>query len=286
MVCHILAVVTASALVAGRPAHGTMRRVAMPRQSSIMATADDVASIQAECMAKLEAALPLRADGFPDSLGCGSWAAGEFSGDVSGYAGEPKVGWVTRALTRGSFGAEGEIVAWVAPSYDIPHLYQTMSANADGSVAMTLDYTPRYDLPADTQYLNDYFMSQLQWQQQVMASSPGVMETAKPDVWQRTIQSPTALSLYFPSGDINAVRTAVGQHLDTWLGWWQGAAEVNRMKRGGLFGRDTKMHRMRFQSHSDRLKAAGVDPSMAESVAQAMVGPGDEQYVGLGDGGE
>lgn len=247
-----------------------------------MTGAAELAALQTGCLAKLEKAFTLTKRDFPDSLECASWGGAEASGEVLGFAGEPKIGWVSSSVTKVGGGATAELTAWVAPAYDLPHLYQSLSVG-DGKLSLTLDYIARYDLVTDAQYTNQYFLSTSAWQDGVRASVPGATDSsARPDVYIRTIRSPMQLNVDFPDSpeSLAAVSKACDEAIDRWIGWWQGAKEVNRMKIGALFARDTKQHRMRFQSHADALKAKGVPADLAERVAQAIVGPGDEQYVG------
>jgi hypothetical protein len=245
-----------------------------------------VAAIQAASIAALEGAFSLTKRDFPDSLLVDAWTCDAGSGSIAGWAGEPKLGWVSAStVALPSAGtAVAEFTAWVAPSYDLPHLYMVVGLTKRGTLALQLDYVSRYDLPADSGYLNEYFLSTMAWQDALRAQ-PGATESAvRQDVYLRTICSPMLLSLEFPNDEASlaTVRAACAEHVTRWVGWWSGAKEVNRMKCGSLFSRDTKQHRLRFQSHSDALKAAGLPDELAGRVAQGMVGPGDEQYVGLG----
>jgi hypothetical protein len=253
-----------------------------------MVAAAELAALQAACLAKLEGSFTLTKRDFPDLLDCASWNSEGASGEVVGFAGEPKIGWVSASVTNGKKGGActTELTAWVAPAFDLPHLYQVVSLTAGGKLALTLDYISRYDLPADTSYMGEFFLSTLEWHEGVRASDGATDSTVRQDVYLRTIRSPMQLCVEFENSDAGfaAVSKAVENNLARWLGYWEGSKQVNRMKVSSLFVRDTKLHRMRFQSHSDSLKAQGIPLEAAQRIAQAMVGPGDEQYVGLGDG--
>ncbi|KAG8467266.1 hypothetical protein KFE25_000582 [Diacronema lutheri] len=258
------------------------RQRALAHAAPMMSSAIDLAAVQTACLAKIEAAFPLNARDFAASLDCASWSSGAASGEVVGFAGEPKLGWVSRSVTTAKSGAvHAELTAWVAPAFDLPHLYQTLSL-ADGRLSLTLDSVSRVDLTSDAQYLEQYYLSTLPWYEGIRASAPGATDAPPPDVFMRLLRSPMVLSLSLSDSpeSLAAVTRACEEATERWVGWWQGAKEVNRMKVGALFVRDTKQHRMRFQSHTDVLKAIGVDSELAERVAQAIVGPGDEQYVG------
>lgn len=280
MTTLVVTAVAAAIGFAGAPRHA--RTTVSSRVA--MLGADDIATAQADSLSKIESGFTLSERDFADSLDCASWSQGDWKGDIKGWAGEPKLGWVTSGVTHGPGGAcSAELSAWVAPSYDLPHLLQRIELTAAGELELTLDYIARYDLPSDPQYLQEYYFSIAAWRDEVIGSVAGAaLSTAQPDVFTRCISSPMKLSLVMPGTDeaLAAAKAACVANTERWVGWWEGVAEVNRMKRGGLFSRDTKMHRMRFQSHSDGLSAAGLDAGLAERVAQALVGPGDEQYVG------
>lgn len=265
-----------------------LRRGGAARRGAVAmgASAADVAAIQAATLSAVEGAFALTKRDFPDSLLVDAWACDAASGSVAGWAGEPKLGWVSAStVNHASAGAAvGEVTAWVAPSYDMPHLYVVVGLTQSGKLALQLDYVSRYDLPADSGYLGQFYLSTMAWQDALRAQPGAAQPTARQDVYLRTICSPMFLSLEFPDDEASlaTVKAACAEHVARWVGWWSSAKEVNRMKCGSLFSRDTKQHRLRFQSHSDALKAAGVPAELAERVAQGMVGPGDEQYVGLG----
>jgi len=252
------------------------------------ASAADLHGVQAACLEKVQAAFTLTERDFPNSLECAAWSSGPSSGAVRGFAAEPKLGWISSSITNSGRGVcASELTAFVAPAFDIPHLYQVVGLTPEGKISLTLDYIARYDLPADQNYLQDYFLSTTEWQEKLRTSVAGVAESAvRQDVYMRTIRSPMQLCLELENtaDSLAALKAACESNVDRWIGWWQTAKEVNRMKVGSIFMRDTKIHRMRFQSHAGLLKASGVPAELAERVAQAIVGPGDEQYVGLGDG--
>lgn len=267
-------VVNVMALAMVAPQRGPARA---GRANLVMTGSAELEALQAACLAKLEANFALTRRDFADSLDCASWSSGAASGEVVGFAGEPKIGWVSSSVTTADGAVSAELTAWVAPTYDIPHLYQKLSIIANGKLSLTLDCIARYDVTSDPQYLSQYYLSTQEWQDGVRRSAPGVAESsAQQDVYMRTIRSPMQLALDLPDSaeSLAAVATACAEATERWIGWWGGAKEVNRMKIGALFARDTKQHRMRFQSHAANLKAKGLPVELAECVAQAIVGPG------------
>lgn len=232
---------------------------------------------QQACFAPFSQLFPLseRDQGF------NPWAAGMWQGKIQGFAGEPKLGWVTVAQHATASGeCFGELTAWVAPSFDVPHLILQHSIDNVGRLVLTMDYVARYDLCAESYHYDEFFRPLEGWRASCLGA--GTEPPADQDALVRLISSPMRTSVVLPAAETSQdqAQQMMMEHCQRWCSWWSGAAEVNRMKRGSLFARDTKMHRARFASHVSRLSRAGVDGSTAEQLAQALVGPGDEQYVG------
>ncbi|EKX51251.1 hypothetical protein GUITHDRAFT_161656, partial [Guillardia theta CCMP2712] len=219
---------------------------------------------------KLMDALPLRESNHVEGLGASSWMEGGFSGSVQGWTAEPKVGWISKSSMKSSDFSTGSssLVVLMGPSYDTPHLWVDLTFTPQ-EILVNLDFPARVDLAANKDYIAEYYKSASGWYDSLMNDAATTALAGGKGLNERILASPMSLSLSMAKDQqsLDLIERAVDEQVSTWCSWIQGAREVNRMQ---------------FQ------KFQSVFPKdRAQQLAAAMVGPGDEQYVGsAGDNSE
>lgn len=107
-----------------------------------------------------------------------------------------------------------------------------------------------------------------------------------PSFYSRVLLSPSAVSLSLPASPQGVAKASewVDAHVSRWLGWCEGAKEVDRMKRGLLLSRDNGVRRTWVEGAAGGLEGfvGGREggKALAKQAAIAMSGPQQEAYVG------
>ena len=204
------------------------------------------------------------------------------TGTVDGYLGLPKIGWCSATKLDAPTASYLHVSAQVAPNYDVPHLTLDIIAGQAG-VVLAYDLTAREDVVGNKAYIESFYLPAEAWFANAKQRCTLVPTSA--GLSMRALASPVALSA--TANSVEDAAALATELVGLWTQWLVKPQEINRMKRGTAYARDTAMHKQRWMHYSglvNNLGTGALTPQRAAEVASALLGPGDEAYTGGGGG--
>jgi len=240
-----------------------------------------------EISAKVTQQLGLQATDFSQTFQAQTWS--DPNTGVSGTAEwmseiSPKflTGASLCSRVGGNSGEEFTVNIWMGPSYDVPNMLLTFGQRPDGTYAVTADYVIRGATPigSDPQMMEAYYVPTTIDAWNRAFSSPGACPLGPPLSFDtRLLDSPGKISVCnIGLADADAV---VKGHVDTFLGWLEGAQQVPARSRGSFNLRDDKLRQFFYKGQLSK-SIAEFGPELGPVVAAVNTGPTAEAYVGGG----
>jgi len=240
-----------------------------------------------EVTSKVYQTLGLQVTDFTQTFNAQTW-----SDPTSGVNGAAD--WLSEAnpkfLTGVSYcsrvgGNAGEVFTlniWMGPSYDVPNMLLEFGQKPDGTYAVTADYVMRGSTPigSDPQMMECYYGPSTIDAWNRAYSSAGATPLGPALAFEsRLLDSPAKIAVgNIGQADADAV---VKNHVDTFLGWLEGAQQVPARSRGSFNLRDDKIRQYFYKGEYNK-NVAEFGEQLGGVVAAVNTGPTAEAYVGGG----
>mmetsp|Transcript_20003 Transcript_20003/g.64428 ORF Transcript_20003/g.64428 Transcript_20003/m.64428 type:complete len:292 (+) Transcript_20003:225-1100(+) len=279
-----VAVVLTTVATRGWAFGGVRRWSAMRVSPPRMSARGELDELRSSLVATIDGVVPLSLKE-DHAAGLGARTLNEgITGSCDGYLGLPKIGWCSATRLDSATCSFLHLSAQVAPNYDVPHLSLDVTVPASGGpVTIDYDLTAREDVVGNKNYVANYYEAAEPWFDAAKAKVTLVPNAAAP-LAMRALASPVAL--HAVANSVADASSVAEKLVGLWSNWLVTPTEINRMKRGAAYSRDTAMHKQRWIHYSGLVAntLGGVAPQRAAEIASALAGPGDEAYTGGGGG--
>mmetsp|Transcript_14951 Transcript_14951/g.22258 ORF Transcript_14951/g.22258 Transcript_14951/m.22258 type:complete len:280 (+) Transcript_14951:60-899(+) len=227
---------------------------------------------------KIESGQETRQSDHAESLNMDKFDIGAMRGTIKGYLGS-KIDWCSKLNLTGEDGFEKySLMCWTFPMYNTPHLSIDIEKTTE-KIFLKADLIPKEDLMYSQDYLEEFYEGGvLEWYNDLVENQLSEQQTPSKYLRDRVLTSPTVVHISLPNskeGD-EILESGVEKLVDLWLGFLSEASEIPRMRRGTMLSRDSILRRMSFLI----LNQNSIFGARAQEVAVALVGPGDQAYIG------